>query len=243
MAMRIPAKHRTNLHPILISATTSVLIAWALAATKGDSLQTGLRQFRTGVTYRSLLLHPQGQPFPGAGDILVAILDAGIVALALPMYIYRRELREHCFVIVIPCLALSVASLFAYPYICFSIGISAEHSLALASRSLTVALAIPATENLGGDLSTVAAVAVMSGIIGALVGQRLLNYMRIPKEDYLTRGITLGANSAAIITALLLQTDPRAAAMSSLSMSLFGTITVILTSVSPIATAVKSMVA
>ncbi|RMJ19374.1 hypothetical protein CDV36_001018 [Fusarium kuroshium] len=118
----------------------------------------------------------------------------------------------------------------------------AEHSLALASRSLTVALAIPATENLGGDLSTVAAVAVMSGIIGALIGQRLLNWMRIPKEYYVTRGITLGANSAAIITALLLQTDPRAAAMSSLSMSLFGTITVILSSVPPIASTIRSLV-
>ncbi|RTE76041.1 hypothetical protein BHE90_009505 [Fusarium euwallaceae] len=124
----------------------------------------------------------------------------------------------------------------------YAIGISAEHSLALASRSLTVALAIPATENLGGDLSTVAAVAVMSGIIGALIGQRLLNWMRIPKEYYVTRGITLGANSAAIITALLLQTDPRAAAMSSLSMSLFGTITVILSSVPPIASTIRSLV-
>ncbi|KAF4966599.1 hypothetical protein FSARC_5719 [Fusarium sarcochroum] len=155
-AMRIPAKYRTYLYPILISATATVLIAWALAAIKGNTLQTALRQFRTGVTYKSLLLHPKNQSFPGAGDIIVAILDAGIVALALPK---------------------------------------------------VFALAIPATENLGGDLSTVAAVAAMSGIIGALVSQRLLNYIRIPKEDHLTRGITLGANFAAIITALLLQTD------------------------------------
>ncbi|RSL93459.1 hypothetical protein CEP52_013215 [Fusarium oligoseptatum] len=120
---------------------------------------------------------------PGGGDMLIAVLDAGIIALALPMHKYRRGLREHFFVILIPCLVLSVSSLLAYPSVCFAIGISAEHSLALASRSLTVALAIPATENLGGDLSTVAAVAVMSGIIGALIGQRLLNWMRIPKGE------------------------------------------------------------
>jgi putative effector of murein hydrolase len=61
-------------------------------------------------------------------------------------------------------------------------------------------------------------------------------------DDYVTRGVTLGGNSSAIATALLLVSDPRAAALSSLSMSLFGTITVALTSVPPIVNAVRSLV-
>lgn len=35
-------------------------------------------------------------------------------------------------------------------------------------------------------------------------------------DDYVTRGVTLGGNSSAIATALLLRSDPRAAAMSSM---------------------------
>lgn len=61
-------------------------------------------------------------------------------------------------------------------------------------------------------------------------------------DDYVTRGVTLGANSSAVATALLLRTDPRAAALSSLSMSLFGTITVLFTSIPPIANSVRSLV-
>lgn len=61
-------------------------------------------------------------------------------------------------------------------------------------------------------------------------------------DDYVTRGVTLGANSSAVATALLLRSDPRAAALSSLSMSLFGTITVLFTSIPPIANTVKSLV-
>lgn len=61
-------------------------------------------------------------------------------------------------------------------------------------------------------------------------------------DDYVTRGVTLGGNSSAIATALLLLSDPRAAALSSLSMSLFGIITVVLTSVPPIVTAIRSLV-
>lgn len=61
-------------------------------------------------------------------------------------------------------------------------------------------------------------------------------------DDYVTRGITLGINSSAIATALLLKTDPRAAALSCLSMILFGTVTVVFTSIPPVAEAIRSFV-
>ena len=54
--------------------------------------------------------------------------------------------------------------------------------------------------------------------------------------------MALGGNSSAIATALLLVSDPRAAALSSLSMSLFGTVMVALTSVPPIVRVVKKLV-
>ncbi|KAK1983318.1 LrgB-like family-domain-containing protein [Colletotrichum cereale] len=241
-AMSIPAHWRQYLHPVLVSSLFSVLGIWALAAVKGDGLPDALRSFRTGANYTYLWLHRSSGRLPGAGDIFSTVLDASIVSLALPMYQYRRELKQNFAAIVLPNVVMSVGCLFSYPRICYAIGISAERSLAFASRSLTLALAIPATENLGGDLNTVAAVAIMSGIVGVLFGQRMLAWLRIPEDDYITRGVTLGANSSAIATALLLRTDPRAAALSSLSMSLFGTITVLFTSIPPIADVVKSLV-
>ncbi|KAI3558563.1 hypothetical protein CABS01_07481 [Colletotrichum abscissum] len=243
-AMSVPANWRQYLHPVLVTALFSVLGIWALAAIRGAGLFETLRSFRTGANYTYLWLHaknPEGR-LPGAGDIFSTVLDASIVSLALPMYQYRRELKQNFVAIVLPNILMSIGCLFSYPKICFAIGISAERSLAFASRSLTLALALPATENLGGDLNTVAAVAIMSGIVGVLVGQRMLAWMKIPEDDYITRGVTLGANSSAIATALLLRTDPRAAALSSLSMSLFGTITVLFTSIPPIASVIKSLV-
>lgn len=103
------------------------------------------------------------------------------------MYTYRRELKAHFAAIIIPNIILSIGSLFVYPILCFAIGISAERSLAFAARSLTLALARPAMDNLGGDVNTVSAVAIMSGIIGALVGGRMLDLMRIP-EGMLKKG-------------------------------------------------------
>ena len=60
-------------------------------------------------------------------------------------------------------------------------------------------------------------------------------------DDYITRGVTLGANSSAMATALLVS-DPRAAAFSSLSISLFGTVTVALVSVPPVVRIVADLV-
>lgn len=97
------------------------------------------------------------------------------------MFSYRQELKRHFFAIVIPNVAVSIGSLFGYPVVCYAIGISAKRSLAFAARSLTLALATPAVENLGGDKNTVAALAIMSGIVGALVGPQMLDWMGIPE--------------------------------------------------------------
>ncbi|KAM0277089.1 hypothetical protein ACHAQH_006097 [Verticillium albo-atrum] len=239
-ALAIPLRWRQYIHPVLVTALIAVLTLWALAG--GGPLSHALAPYRTGATYLRLWSGTATSKFPGAGDILATVLDAAIVSLALPMYQYRRELRAHFLAIVLPNLVLAVASLFCYPVVCFAIGIEARRALAFASRSLTLALAIPATENLGGDVNAVAALAIFSGIAGVLIGERMLRWMRIPEDDYVTRGVTLGANSSAIATAVLLRTDPRAAALSSLSMSLFGTMTVLLTSIPPIADVVRSLV-
>lgn len=70
----------------------------------------------------------------------------------------------------------------------------------------------------------------------------IVHILTISTDDYVTRGVTLGGNSSAIATALLLVSDPRAAALSSLSMGLFGTVMVALTSVPPIVRVVLGLV-
>jgi putative effector of murein hydrolase len=188
-AMALPADWRQYLHPVLVSSLFTVLGLWVLGLIKGDSLILTLGEYRTGAKYLDLWSGDHIRP--GAGDLFASILDASIVALALPMYQYRRELKQHFFAIVTPNIFVSIASLFSYPYICYAIGISAERSLAFSARSLTLALATPATVNLGGDTNTVAALAIMSGILGVLIGQRLLALLGIPEGETLWRTLNV----------------------------------------------------
>lgn len=183
-ALSIPPKWKQFLHPVLVSSAITILGTWILGLIRGDTLHEILGVYKTGTNYLSLWRGEKGLSKPGAGDIFSSVLDAAIVALALPMYNYRGELKRHFFAIVIPNVAISIGSLFGYPALCYAIGISSQRSLAFAGRSLTLALATPAVRNLGGDVSTVAALAIMSGIMGVLIGSRMLQWLRIPEGEF-----------------------------------------------------------
>ncbi|KAI9843676.1 MAG: hypothetical protein M1837_006143 [Sclerophora amabilis] len=275
-AVSLPVRYTQFLHPVLVSSAITILGIWVFALTKGESLRDGLRVYSTKTRYTQLF-HPNRAAklsHPGAGDILSSVLDVSIVALALPMFQYRNEMRRHVgspcssiilqlkppllgpkpskllslnaaaqqyLPILLPVLVTSLASLFSYPPLCTALGISPARSLSFSARSLTLALANPTVTNLGGDLNLAAVLCIMSGILGVLIGPTMLKWLRVPEDDYITRGVSLGANSSAIATALLLRSDPRAAALSSLAMSLFGTLMVGLTSIPPVARVVVGL--
>ncbi|KAL9130475.1 MAG: hypothetical protein Q9217_001347 [Psora testacea] len=243
LASSLPAAYTRVIHPVLLSSAITILGIYLLALSHRQTLNSALHDYTTKTRYSQVFSgKAQHLPLPGAGDILSSLLDVSIVALALPMYNYRRELRRHFLSIILPNIVLAVAFLFGYPAICNALAISPARSLSFASRSLTLALATPATQNLGGDLQLVAVLCIMSGVMGALLGPSLLSLMKVPESDYVTRGVAMGANGSAIATAVLLGQDPRAAALSSLSMSVLGTVTVGLSSVPPIVGAVKDLV-
>ena len=239
----LPPTYKKYIHPVLLSSGLTILTLYLLALTHHSTLTSTLHAYTTGTRYPQLL---QGitHPYPGAGDILSSTLDVSIVALALPLFHYRQDLLTHYPTILLPNILLATLSLFLYPLLTHTLGISPTRALSFASRSLTLALANPATANLGGDLHLVAVLCIMSGVLGVLVGESiLLRWLKVPEDDYVTRGVALGLNASAIVTASLLRTDPRAAALSSVSMTVFGTCMVVLTSVPGVVGAVRALVA
>jgi len=242
-ALSVPQSYKRILHPVLLSSGLSIIGIWLLALPHRSTLHTALKAYQTKTRYLQLLngLSPNLPP-PGAGDIFTSALDVSIVALALPMFHYRRDLTRHFPSLIIPNLLLPTVSLFGYPFLCHSIGISSPRSLAFASRSLTLALATPATQNLHGDLQLVAVLCIMSGVMGVLVGPTLLNWIRVPGDDYVTRGVAMGGNGGAIATAALVGKDPRAGALGSLSMGVGGTVMVGLSAVPGVGGLVRGFV-
>lgn len=180
-ALRLPPRYKTYLHPVLVSSAFTILGIWVLALIRQNTLDDGLQAYTTNNKYTQLWDNVKGLQPPGAGDVFGSVLDVSIVALGLPMFRYRNELKARFMTIIIPNVVISIGSLFAYPLFCHVIGISGPRSLAFASRSLTLALATPATTNLGGDLYTIAPLCIFSGIAGVIVGPAGLDLLKIPK--------------------------------------------------------------
>lgn len=183
-ALALPQTWKRFLHPVLMSSAITIIGIWILALCRHETLQDGLHAYSTKTKYLQLWSgSSKTLPMPGVGDIFSSVLDASIVALALPMFQFRNELQRHFLAIVLPNIAISIASLFGYPALCYAIGIESKRSLSFAARSLTLALATPATTNLGGDLNLVAVLCIMSGILGVLMGPVMLRWLKIPEGE------------------------------------------------------------
>lgn len=226
-------------HPVICSVALTWIVMLISVMIKHRKVVYFLRELRSYKTGRNYLLLFDNDNYgyhqwPGAGDIFSSCMDVSIVGLSLPMYTYRKDLKRHFFSMVPPILIFTAATLFLNPLICYKIGISSKRAIGFAGRSVTLALGTPLIANLDGDQTVMAVTTVMSGVIGALTGGRMFDFIRVPEDDYVTRGLALGCNCGAIATAYLLGVDRRAAAISSLSFVCYGALMVILSAIGPI---------
>lgn len=239
----VPPPIRRFLHPILSTSLATVLIIWAFAAMKGIGLKNCLNRFYSVDAKYSELWNPKGYsgPVPGAGDILFSTLDAGIVALAVPMYRYRKELWQNLtrmLIVLFPCAALS---LFFWNYIARLMGMDPVRSLAFSARFMSTPLAIELAGNVGADESITVILVVITGVVAAILKEQFFyKLMRVSKDDYLTVGLTMGATSGAIGASSLIST-PRTMAIASLSFVVFGAILLVCTAIPPIVEIVQSL--
>jgi putative effector of murein hydrolase len=266
LALLIPQKWpwtKKFAHPILISTAEILFVCFigSLIFHKGQpsGFLNDLKFYRTGKTYLHLfngqimlnngkeLVLPANDytatpKWPGCGDFLASLMDISIVALSLPMFTHRRDFVNNFWVLMPPILVSIALTYFIYPIFCYHIGIESQRSIGFIGRSVTLALGTPLINALQGSVSLMAVCTILSGICGVLVGDVVFKLLRVSPNDYVTRGVSLGINCGAIATAHLLNTDPRAASMSSLSFSIFGTIMVIMSSIGAIRDLIRSFV-
>lgn len=262
MPEKFPKLKKIGYHPILFLTGVILFIFFIGSMIYHQGKPVGflidLRYYKTGKKYSNLFngkrMYNNGEiapanlhvtkldKWPGCGDVLSSLMDVSIVALSLPMFSFRRDFVDN-FGFIMPVLLVScAASYLIYPIWSHAIGISPARSIGFIGRSVTLALGTPLITTLEGSVNLMSVCTILSGICGVLIGDPLYALLRVPKNDYATRGITLGINCGAIATAHLLKSDPRAALMSSLSFSIFGMMMIILSSIGVIRLFIHSLV-
>ncbi len=146
------------------------------------------------------------------------LLGPATVALAVPLYLQIKKLKAIWLPLMISVLIGSAAAALSSVAIAWLLSASKQTILSMAPKSMTTPIAMGVSEQLGGLPSLTAVLVICTGIIGAVMGTRLFQLMRI--DDDSVKGIAMGLNAHGIGTARAFQVSPEMGAFSGLGMAL-----------------------
>lgn len=152
--------------------------------------------------------------------ILNWLLGPTTVALAVPL---ARQMPQLPPLLITVLTTVILGGLFAV--ICavaIASGLGADHQvlLSLAAKSVTTPIAVGITEQIGGLVTLMVMVVLLTGIVGILVAQLIFRYQHITDERW--QGLILGVSAHAIGTAKAFEKSPRCGAFATLGMGLNG---------------------
>ncbi len=146
------------------------------------------------------------------------LLGPATVALAIPLYKQLPKLKRIWLPISITLILGTVLGALSSILIAKFLGCSEAIQLSLAPKSVTTPVAMGISEKIGGIPSLTAAMVVITGIIGAILGTSLFALMRI--KDDSVKGIAMGVTAHGIGTARAFQINAEMGAFSGLAMAL-----------------------
>ena len=154
-------------------------------------------------------------------------LKPAVVALGVPLYLQLSSIQRQ----FLPLLASQpmgcVAGIVSVVVIAKMLGASNAVIMSLASKSVTTPIAMEVTQALGGIPSLTAAIVVITGLIGAIIGFKTLSVGHV--HNPMALGLSMGAASHALGTSAAMDRDQFMGAYASLGLTLNGILTAMLT--------------
>lgn len=153
------------------------------------------------------------------------LLTPATVALAIPLYDQLELLKTNWKAVFFGVLSGVITSLSCVFLMALLFALSHEHYVTLLPKSITTAMAIGVSEELGGYIPLTVASIVVTGIFGNVISDFIFRIFKI--SDPIAKGIALGTSSHVIGTSKAMELGEVEGAMSSLSIVVAGLLTVI----------------
>lgn len=168
---------------------------------------------------------PYAQYKASAAPVSWLLLPA-TVSLAVPLYEKWEILRRNAKAILAGIAAGTLTSLASVLLIGWAMGLDHTQFVTLLPKSVTTAISMDVSAELGGIASLTGAVVILTGIVGSLFGEGLFRLLRI--TDPMAKGVAMGTAAHAIGTSRALEMGETEGAMSGLSIAVAGIMTAIL---------------
>ena len=154
-------------------------------------------------------------------------LKPAVVALGVPLYLQLSSIKRQFLPILASQMMGCVAGIVSVVAIAKMLGASNAVIMSLASKSVTTPIAMEVTQALGGIPSLTAAIVVITGLIGAIIGFKTLSVGHV--HNPMALGLSMGAASHALGTSAAMDRDQFMGAYASLGLTLNGILTAMLT--------------
>lgn len=148
------------------------------------------------------------------------LLGPATVALAVPLQHNIKRIRQLLWPVLMTLTAGGVLSVTLTLGIGWALGADWRVVMSLAPKFVTMPIAMPVAEQIGGVASLAAVMVMLTGVIGTALGPLLLHWAGV--EHPAARGLSYGINAHAIGTAHALQEGEECGAFAALAMSLLG---------------------
>ena len=176
-----------------------------------------------------LLFDIEYESYNHSAKYLSYLLTPATVCLAIPLYQKIALLKKYPVAILVAITSGVLTSLLSILGLSLLFKLSYEEFVTLLPKSITTAIGIGVSEELGGYQSITAAAIILTGILGNLIGTLVCKVFRI--RHAISRGLAFGTSSHAIGTTKAMELGETEGAMSSLSIVVAGLLTVVLASV------------
>ena len=157
---------------------------------------------------------------------LVALLGPATVAFAVPIYEQRALIRRRWPLLLVGMIAGSLTALISSWALAYVLGIDGALRLSLLPRSISTPFAMEVSGEIGGIPDLTAVFVVLTGLIGAAVGDVVL--ARLPLRSRIAKGASFGIGAHGAGTARAHQIGREEGAIAGLVMVLVGLMNVAL---------------
>jgi predicted murein hydrolase (TIGR00659 family) len=163
--------------------------------------------------------------YNASAKYLSYFLTPSTVCLAVPLYQQLEQLKNNWKAIIGGILSGVLTSMLTVLVLSWLFGLNHEEYVTLLPKSITTAIGMGVSEELGGYVTITVAVIVITGVLGNMIAETVCRLFRI--REPIARGIAIGSASHAIGTARAMEMGEIEGAMSSLSIAVAGLVTVV----------------
>ena len=172
-----------------------------------------------------VVFHVDYDSYNSSAQYLSYLLTPATVCLAIPLYLQLDLLKKNIGAILIGVLSGVLASLGSVLAMAVLFGLDHKQYVTMLPKSITTAIGMGVSEELGGYVTITVAVIIITGVLGNMTAEFICKMFRI--KSPISRGLAIGTASHAVGTARAMELGEIEGAMSSLAIVVCGLCTVV----------------